>query len=192
MGYNDSKTSFLEANSSDEDIIYERIHPEDLVDKRLLEYEFFRFVDRCGPLEKKQFVARCRIRMRDSKGEYRLVDNTTQLASLSPSGKIWLILCTYSLSSESNFQAGIDPVIINTHTGEVRSPSLGDRRNQILTAREREVLLLIREGKPSKQIADILNISINTVNRHRQNILEKLSVSNSIEAVTAASLMKLI
>ena len=34
----------------------------------------------------------------------------------------------------------------------------------------------------SKDIAQTLSISINTVNRHRQNILEKLQVNNSIEA----------
>ena len=53
-------------------------------------------------------------------------------------------------------------------------------------------LHLIREGKASKQIAAILGISVNTVNRHRQNIIEKLSVGNSIEAITAATAMKLL
>lgn len=44
---------------------------------------------------------------------------------------------------------------------------------------------MIHSGKPSKQIAAILGISVYTVNRHRQNILAKLSVGNSIEAITA-------
>ena len=70
--------------------------------------------------------------------------------------------------------------------------SFSDRRSHILTDREKEILLLIKEGKLSKQIADILEISIHTVNRHRQNILEKLSVGNSIEAVMAAESMRLI
>jgi DNA-binding NarL/FixJ family response regulator len=38
----------------------------------------------------------------------------------------------------------------------------------------------------SKEIASDLSISINTVNRHRQNILEKLHVDNSIEACRIA------
>ena len=65
-------------------------------------------------------------------------------------------------------------------------------KKQILSAREKEILRLIMDGKPSKQIADLLNISIHTVNRHRQNILEKLSVGNSVEAIMAAKAMKLI
>ena len=58
--------------------------------------------------------------------------------------------------------------------------------------REKEILRCIRKGLSSKEIAAALYISVNTVNRHRQNILEKLSVGNSIEACRAAELMKLL
>lgn len=191
LGYSEDASSSVEVDSSDEDAVYDRIHPEDLVDKRLLEYEFFKSVDTKEPEEKKNFIATCRIRMRDRKGEYRMVDNTTQLIRLSPLGKIWLILCTYSLSSDPAVGDGISPAILNTKTGEIEALSFSNRRAQILSAREKEVLALIRDGKPSKQIAGILGISVHTVNRHRQNIIEKLSVGNSIEAVTAATLMKL-
>jgi DNA-binding NarL/FixJ family response regulator len=61
-----------------------------------------------------------------------------------------------------------------------------------LTSREKEILLLISKGEISKVIADQLNISINTVNRHRQNILEKLNVNNSIEAVRTADALNLL
>ena len=44
----------------------------------------------------------------------------------------------------------------------------------------------------SKEIASTLYISVFTVNKHRQNILEKLSVDNSMEAVQTALAMKLI
>ena len=53
----------------------------------------------------------------------------------------------------------------------------------------KEILLLIGEGLMSKEIAVRLGISVNTVNRHRQNILEKLSVDTSIEALNAAQAM---
>ena len=191
LGYIEEAYSSVEVDSSDEDAVYDRIHPEDLVDKRLLEYEFFKSVDKKDPEEKPHFIARCRIRMQDKKGIYRVVDNTTQLIRLSPHGKIWLILCTYNLSSNQDAGDGISPNILNTKTGEFESLSFRSRRAEILSAREKEVLMLIRDGRLSKQIADILGISIHTVNRHRQNIIEKLSVGNSIEAVTAATLMKL-
>ena len=52
-----------------------------------------------------------------------------------------------------------------------------------LTNREIEVLCLIQKGLLSKEIADRLCISIHTVNIHRQNLLRKLGVQNSIEAI---------
>ena len=82
--------------------------------------------------------------------------------------------------------------IKNHHTGKITEFSFINRRQHILTCREKEILMLIKEGNLSKQIADMLEISVHTVNRHRQNILEKLSVGNSIEAITAAESMRLI
>ncbi|MBL7998205.1 MAG: helix-turn-helix transcriptional regulator [Candidatus Kapabacteria bacterium] len=52
-----------------------------------------------------------------------------------------------------------------------------------ISDREAEVLELIAQGKSSKQIAGMLFISTNTVNTHRQRIIEKLGVSNTAQAV---------
>lgn len=180
-----------EMNTSDEDEIYNCMHPEDLVDKRMLEYEFFKFVDSLEPDEKLHYRASCSIRIRRHDGEYMQVTNSTRIMRLSPHGKIWLILCTYDIDAQRDRPDGIEPCIIDCRNGTLRHISLTARRSRILTPREKEILLLIREGKPSKQIADILRISIHTVNRHRQNIIEKLSVGNSVEAIKAATEMKL-
>ena len=48
----------------------------------------------------------------------------------------------------------------------------------ILTSREREVLTLLAEGKKNREIAEALFISVNTVRRHRYNIMEKLNLDN--------------
>ena len=77
-------------------------------------------------------------------------------------------------------------------TGQSVTPFLYEERFDILTRREKEILGLIRQGMLSKEIASTLHISIFTVNKHRQNILEKLSVDNSMEAVQTALAMKLI
>jgi DNA-binding NarL/FixJ family response regulator len=52
-----------------------------------------------------------------------------------------------------------------------------------LTPRERQILKLIEAGQCSKQIADALAISTNTVNNHRASILAKLGVHSAIEAL---------
>jgi DNA-binding NarL/FixJ family response regulator len=51
----------------------------------------------------------------------------------------------------------------------------------ILTARELQVLKLIAEAQTSKEIAKELFISVKTVERHRQNILDKLGMSDRVE-----------
>lgn len=50
----------------------------------------------------------------------------------------------------------------------------------VLTERELEILHLISEEKPSKEIADLLNISIMTVDTHRKNLLKKTKTSSVV------------
>ena len=57
----------------------------------------------------------------------------------------------------------------------------GEEQFDILTPRELEVLKLIAEAHTSKEIADELFISVKTVERHRQNILDKLGMSDRVE-----------
>jgi DNA-binding NarL/FixJ family response regulator len=56
-----------------------------------------------------------------------------------------------------------------------------DEPFDVLTPRELEVLKLIAEANTSKEIADKLVISLKTVDRHRQNILEKLGMRDRVE-----------
>jgi len=52
-----------------------------------------------------------------------------------------------------------------------------------LTAREREILKLIADGNTSRQIADILSISLKTVLGHRSKIMGKLNIHNRTELI---------
>lgn len=62
-------------------------------------------------------------------------------------------------------------------------PAAGD---EILTAREKEVLTLIADGHTNREIADTLVISVKTVERHRENIMAKLDIHNRVELVRYA------
>ena len=55
-----------------------------------------------------------------------------------------------------------------------------------LSSREYEVLQLITEGKKTVEIADILNVSIHTINSHRKNILRKLNLKSPTELIVYA------
>ena len=58
-----------------------------------------------------------------------------------------------------------------------------------LTQREREILKLVAEGHKNKDIADLLCISVKTVEKHRANLMEKLDLHN-VAALTALAAEK--
>jgi DNA-binding NarL/FixJ family response regulator len=52
---------------------------------------------------------------------------------------------------------------------------------KVITDREEEILKLVAEGHSSKEIADMLVISVKTVERHRANLLQKLGLKDRLE-----------
>jgi len=67
-------------------------------------------------------------------------------------------------------------IVFSEHLGLVSKPETinGDQ----LTMREKEVLQLVAEGKTTRTIAQMLNISKKTVDTHREHIMEKLNIRN--------------
>ena len=61
-----------------------------------------------------------------------------------------------------------------------------------LTAREREVLVLLASGSPNPRIAEELVVTLDTVKKHVSHLLDKLGAANRTEAVTRARQLGLI
>lgn len=83
----------------------------------------------------------------------------------------------------------LDPAvgpILRPHEGPASSQH-GERRDDTLTAREREVLQWMAAGLPNKNIAARLNVSLHTVKFHVASILAKLGAGSRTEAVTIAA-----
>jgi len=57
------------------------------------------------------------------------------------------------------------------------------RRLEALTPREREVMELLVEGKANKEVADVLGLSVRTVEGHRARLMEKLGVNSLADLV---------
>jgi DNA-binding NarL/FixJ family response regulator len=55
-----------------------------------------------------------------------------------------------------------------------------------LTAREKQVLQLIAQGRSNKEIAALLDLSVNTVSVHRANLMEKMNIHRTAELVLFA------
>jgi len=70
--------------------------------------------------------------------------------------------------------------IVETHLNDVISPLLQRFVNAriLLTPQEMQVASLVKDGKTSKEIADVLNVSETTVNFHRKNLRVKFGLTN--------------
>jgi DNA-binding CsgD family transcriptional regulator len=70
--------------------------------------------------------------------------------------------------------------IVETHLNDVISPLLQRFANAkiLLTPQEMQVASLVKDGKTSKEIADILNVSETTINFHRKNLRVKFGLTN--------------
>jgi two-component system response regulator NreC len=59
-------------------------------------------------------------------------------------------------------------------------------RFDTLSEREREIFQLVAEGRSNKEIAELLSVSLATIETHRAHVLQKLDVHNTAELVLYA------
>lgn len=90
------------------------------------------------------------------------------------------------------FEGGkyFSPIITNILAESFSKPEASDLGE--ITPREKEVLELVAKGNSTKQVADILGISIRTVESHRINMLKKMKVNNTAELIKKTLAMKII
>lgn len=166
-----------------EEQILKLIHPDDLHDKLLMELRFFHFMKRLPKSKRDTYCFVGKLRMKDVFGIYHSVQHRIFYASAPSGNTLWLALCLYT---PLYFDVPSSGMIVNSETGDVMKMDV-HTETKILSEREKQVLRLIGRGMTSKQISDLLSISIHTVSRHRQEILKKLRVKSSIEAYRVAS-----
>jgi DNA-binding NarL/FixJ family response regulator len=77
------------------------------------------------------------------------------------------------------FSAAISEIVLEAYLHPERGS--GEAEGAQLTAREREALQLIAEGKSNKEVADVLGISVRTVETHRLHLMRKLKVRSVSE-----------
>lgn len=168
--------------------IFKLIHPDDLAGKHLQELCFFHFVKRQPKRKRTDYYLISKLRMKNGTNNYMPVLHRMFYVSAPSNDTLWLALCLYT---PLLFDIPARCLIINSTNGQMTEIGKQDS-TRILSVREKQVLNLIDKGMASKKIAETLSISINTVSRHRQEILGKLQVKNSIEACRVAKGLKLI
>jgi PAS domain S-box-containing protein len=70
--------------------------------------------------------------------------------------------------------------VVETHLKEITAPFLRQVVSQYpnMTAKELQVAALVREGRANKEIADLMRVSLNTIEIHRYNLRKKLGLQN--------------
>lgn len=171
-----------------EENIFQHLHPDDLLQKQVQELRFFNFMQNQPVAERHHYHARCTLRFGSELVQHRMFYNDHH-----DDGSIGIALCLYTPAYSEVPVVGICPQIVNSTTGEIVSDKhFSCLDKHMLSKREKEILSLIAHGDGTKQIAERLCISPNTVQRHRQNIMQHLHVNNCTEAVHLAMYLGII
>lgn len=168
-----------------EDELLSRVNTEDLQKKYRLELQFFQLLNSIEPAERTDYQVITKLKIRNKDGKFILIKHRLLYIGSAEDGSIRLALCLYNIIYDHPEYEIPQSVIINTKTGKTIDYN-HHRFTDLLSLREKEILQLIKHGHRSKEIADKLSLSINTVNRHRQNIFQKLNVTNALEACRVA------
>ncbi|MFV0418334.1 MAG: LuxR C-terminal-related transcriptional regulator [Dysgonomonas sp.] len=172
--------------------IDERVHPDDLCPLVKNGIAALKFLH-ANKENLQDYKMISEFRIRNAIGQYVRVVEQYTLLEKDKSGNAWLSLSVLDLSPDQSSFKTVRGHILNVKENKFFSiENLSSQKTSDLTTREIAVLQLIKEGLLSKEISEQLFISVHTVNTHRQRILEKLDVNNSMEAVKYASTLGLI
>jgi DNA-binding NarL/FixJ family response regulator len=83
------------------------------------------------------------------------------------------------------FSPGVTAVLVEDYVRTLQARGLTDSY-ELLTAREKEVLQLLAEGRTNKEVATLLDLGLSTVETHRSNLMQKLNLHNTAEIVLYA------
>lgn len=88
-------------------------------------------------------------------------------------------------AGKSSFSPGISKILLDDYVRHLQTRGLTDSW-ELLSAREREVLQLLAEGRTNKEVASLLNVGVSTIDTHRNRIMQKLNLRNFADLVLYA------
>lgn len=91
----------------------------------------------------------------------------------------------------SYLSPAIAQTLLEDYVRSLRQRGLQDSY-ELLTERERQVLQLLAEGRANKEVAQVLNLAVSTVDSHRANLMQKLNLHSTAEIVLYAMRKRII
>jgi len=171
------------------EFIFAKMHPEDATQIQLKESAAIEFFYNRIPPEKIPFYkSSYTFRISDSKGGWKHILHQSIALQTTEEGRIHHVLSVHTdisflnplpdnrisfigIQGEPSFYA------LSTHPDTILEPEADIR----ISSREKEIVRLLAKGLSSKQIAIQLEISKNTVNTHRRNLLRRTGMKNTLE-----------
>lgn len=122
-------------------------------------------------------------------------DETYILRALSAGAKAYILKDTVEdeilpavhsvLKGKSYFSPAIAKTLLEDYIRYLRQRGLEDSYD-LLTDREKEILQLLAEGRSNKEVANLLGLSVTTIETHRTNLMQKLGLHSTAEIVLYA------
>jgi DNA-binding CsgD family transcriptional regulator len=168
----------------------EKIHPEDYTWFLTFGKSMMDFFSQLPSEKLMKYKVRHDIRYRKKNGDYARILYQGLIIEHDESGRL---LRSIGINSDITYlkQEG-RPVLSFIGTDDepsfvdVGSKNIFVENKDEFTRREKQVLTLLIEGNLSKEISDALNISKQTVDTHRKNMLHKKNISNTGELISKA------
>lgn len=172
------------------ELLMGNVHPDDCAWFLNCQEVASQFILALPPDKQMKYKMRFDYRIKKQSGEYIRVMQQVVVIHNDDAGKVFRNLVM--LTDISHLKQTGRPVM--SYIGLEGEPSYPDvavnnhypDKNDLLSKREKEVLCLMAEGRPSKEIADILNLSKHTIDSHRKNMLQKSKVTNTGELINKA------
>jgi DNA-binding CsgD family transcriptional regulator len=166
----------------------EKMHPADLIRTEKQRKQGDEQLQLLGH-ERENFRLKTQYRLQRSDGRYVLLFEQSTCLHTNHLGQVTHLLGIVSdlthWSAASSFSTPL--LLVEAELSQPAVPTQKSLRPKIkLTKREWEVVQLLAEGNSSKTIAHRLGISFHTVNKHRQNLIEKTAAKNTGELVQRA------
>jgi DNA-binding CsgD family transcriptional regulator len=175
------------------DDILALIHPDDMdfvskAENKGLKYTY----DVLGPEKFLRYKCSYNFRFKTADGSYRLYNHQSLILTLDENNNFIKSLNIHTdishITSKNNYKLSLiglmgEPSFLNI---DVLGQDGTQYNEKAFSKRELEIIRLITEGRTSKEIAQELHISLDTVKTHRKRILKKTNCANGAELIAAS------
>lgn len=179
---------YQQENSIWETKILSLMSPQEQEEKYIAELRFFHYLRHLSKSKKTDYYLMSKLRFRFRDGDIHDVLHRMYYIFDENGENLKYAICIYG---PLPFDFKGKSFAVNSITG-IKEELTASGNDSILSRRECQILAMIDTGMKSAEIARMLNLSIHTVSRHRQEIIGKLQVKNTHEACRSAKSMGLL